>query len=86
MKAYPLSKTQEKVLEALGLTAADFSEAEQIFSELGLVVTSKREGRYTVPVIRVLDRHGGGFNAAGEGVAFDQYPDADFGAIEQWLE
>jgi hypothetical protein len=86
IRAYPTSKTQTTVLSALNLSAANFTEAERIFEELGLVVTSKRQGRATVPVIRVLDRQGGAFNAHGEGVVFDQYPAADFSAIEQWIE
>lgn len=86
MKPYPTSKTQDIVLKALGLTAADFGEAEQIFKRVGLVVTSRRQGRSTMPVIQVLDRKGGAFNAHGEGVEFDQYPAIDTSTIEQWIE
>jgi len=86
MKPYPTSKTQDTVLKALGLSAADFGEAEQIFERLGLVVTSKRQGRQTVPVVQVLDRQGGGFNAHGEGVEFARYPTVDTSKIEQWIE
>ena len=85
-RAYPVGKAQAQVLEALGLTAADFTEANRIFEELGLVVTSKRQGRQSVPVVQVLDRTGGGFNAEGEGETWSQYPGADFSAIEQWIE
>lgn len=86
IRAYPTSNTQITILNALGLHAKNFSEAEQIFSNLGLVVTSKRQGRSTVPVVQVLDRKDGGFNVHGEGVEFDKYPNVDFSALEQWIE
>lgn len=86
MRAHPISKTQATVLSALGLSAANFTEAEQIFGDLGLVVTSARQGRSSVPVIQVLDRQSGGFNAHGEGVNFDKYPDVEVSALEQWIK
>lgn len=85
-RAYPLSKTQSTVLNALNITAGNFNRAEQIFSELGLVVASRRQGRKTIPVITVLDRQGGAFNASGEGEIFTKYPNIDTSAIEQWID
>lgn len=85
MRAYPLGKTQATVLDALNLTAENFNQAEQIFAELGLIVSSKRQGRQTIPVVEVLDRQSGAFNASGEGVIFDRYPNLDTQAIEQWI-
>lgn len=85
-RAYPLSKTQATVLAALNITADNFKQAEQIFAELGLVVSSKRHGRKTIPVVTVLDRQGGAFNASGEGEIFTKYPNIDTSAIEQWID
>jgi len=83
---YPIGKAQQMVLDALGLKANDFSEAEKIFKELGIAVGSKRQGRSSVPVVTVKDRFGGGFNAAREGVIYREHQDHDFSAIEQWIE
>ena len=85
-KSYPVGKAQQMVLDALGLTAKDFSEANQIFEGLGITVGSKREGRSSVPVVTVKDRFGDGFNAAREGVVYREHKDHDFSAIEQWIE
>lgn len=40
-KDYPVGSAQEKVLNALGLTANSFSDAERIFDEIGIEVSSK---------------------------------------------
>ena len=45
---YPVSKGQEKVLAALGLTATGFSDASEKLMNLGLAVTSKRG----TPIVR----------------------------------
>ena len=83
---YPLSKTQETVLKALGMTATGYGDAERQFERLGLVVSSKRQGRATVPVITVKDRESGGFSAGGDGFSFTKYPNIDVTAITQWIE
>ena len=83
---YPVGKAQQMVLDALNLTARDFSEANRIFENLGIVVSSKRQGRRSVPVITVKDRLGGAFNAAGEGVEYREYADVDLSAVAQWVE
>ena len=83
---YPVGKVQQMVLDALNITAKDFSEAERIFKDLGIAVGSKRQGRSSVPVVTVEDRFGGGFNAAREGVVYRKHQDHDFSAIEQWIE
>jgi len=49
-------------------------------------VSSRREGRKSVPVVRVLSRTDGGFNAAGEGVEWKRFEDADFSSISQWIQ
>lgn len=86
MRDYPVGKAQQMVLDALNLTASGSGDANRIFESLGLVVASKRKGRTSVPSITVLDRDGGAFNAEGEGVTWQQYPDADFSNIQQWVE
>ena len=47
-KDYPVSKGQEKVLEALGLTATGYGDADAKLMNLGLAVSSKRG----IPVVR----------------------------------
>lgn len=86
MKGYPVGKAQQQVLTALELTASGFAAAERKFEKLGLVVTSKRQGRKSVPVITILNRETGALNANGEGVAWQQYPDANFENIQHWVE
>lgn len=86
MRDYPVGKAQQMVLDALNLTASGSSDANRIFESLGLIVASKREGRKSVPSITVLDREGGAFNIDGEGETWQQYPDADFTNIQQWIE
>ena len=85
-RSYPIGRAQQMVLDALKLTAKDFSEANRIFESIGIMVSSKRQGRSSVPVITVKDRFGGAFNAAGEGVEFRKYADVDLSAVEQWIE
>lgn len=86
MRDYPVGKAQQMVLDALNITATGHGDADRIFRDLGLAVSSKRQGRKSVPVITVKDRFGGGFNASGEGVEFRQYPNADFSSISKWVE
>jgi len=85
MAEYPVGKAQSMVLKALGKSAATFVEAERIFEELGLVVTSKRQGRETVPVVTVKDRLGGGMTEYGEGETYEAYPEFDTTPIAQWI-
>ena len=82
----PVGKAQQAVLDALNLTASNFAEANQVFESIGIVVSSRREGRKSVPVVRVLSRTDGGFNAAGEGVEWKRFEDADFSSISQWIQ
>lgn len=86
MANYPVGKAQQIVLDALGMTAADHSEASQKFEELGIVVSSRREGRTSVPVVIVKDRFGGGFNAGGDGEEWRNYKDVDLSNISQWIQ
>lgn len=83
-KHYPVGVAQAQVLAALGREAANFDEANAIFDELGLLVTSKRLGRSSVPVVRVLDRCDGGF-LNGDGDAWTRYPTVDLTPLRQWI-
>ena len=85
-RSYPVGAAQQMVLDALNLTARDFSEANRIFENLGIVVSSKRQGRRSVPVITVKSRIGGGFNVADEGVEYRKYHNIDLSAVAQWVE
>lgn len=55
---YPVGKAQRQILDALGVKAYNFQQAEARFAELGIVVASKRVGRASVPVV-TLTRAGG---------------------------
>ena len=85
MRGYPVSKAQQTILDALGIAATDHGDAERIFESLGLVVASERQGRKSIPVVTILDRNDGGFNASGEGVTYEKYPTVNFENIKQWV-
>ena len=51
-RSYPMSKAQATIIEALGITdSINFTQAESIFSELDIIVTSWRDGRKSVPIV-----------------------------------
>ena len=86
MKDYPVSKTQKMVLEALNMAVPEtHREATEVLKEIGLVVSSKRQGRSTVPVVRHA-YYGGGFNAYGEGEEEFCVTNIDTTPIEKWME
>lgn len=85
-KDFPVGKAQQVVLNALGLTADGFIEANKIFADHGLIVGSRREGRASVPVVNLKETSGGGFNDDGEGEAWEiEYKPVDFSKIAQWM-
>ena len=87
MANYPISKTQKMVLDALNLTANDFSDADRIFADHGIVVSSKRVGRATEPVVSRLASHGGGWNPGGDGEEYTvNYKSIDLAPISQWMK
>lgn len=47
-KQFPVGVAQKKVLDALGITATDYQDADKKFMDYGIVVASKRG----VPVVR----------------------------------
>lgn len=86
-RQHPVGKVQSQVLVALDVTVKvnGFQHAEQIFNELGIVVSNRREGRQFVPFVtrRVI---GGGFNAYGEGEeSFELSNCVDLSSISQWM-
>ena len=89
-KDYPLSKTQQTVLNALGLTAQNWHEAEELFAKHGLAVEAKRQGRSYVPQITKLAtiETGGGWNVGGDGESYEithEFEPVDFTEIQQWM-
>lgn len=80
-----VGKAQQEVLNALGLSANNHGHANSIFAEIGITVSSRREGRKSVPVITKYFS-GGGFNAYGEGEeSFSNADGLDLSAISQWM-
>jgi hypothetical protein len=90
-KNYPLSKTQQAVMSALGLTATNWHEAEELFAKYGLAVKAKRQGRQYVPQITNLAtvvETGGGWNAGGDGDSYEitrEFEPVDLSKIQQWM-
>src|SRR4051812_23968529 len=87
-RQYPVGKAQQMVLDALNLTASGSGDADAKFAEIGIVVSSKREGRTSKPQITILSRESGNFNADGEGETWQQYRKltiAEFEAIKIWI-
>ena len=86
MAEYPIGKAQRMVLEALGLNADGFSEAKAMLRDRGLIVTSKRQGRKSVPSIKLMDTEGGAMTAGGDGDSWDiDYKAYDKAAIAEWM-
>ena len=86
MTNYPVGATQQKVLSALGLVATDFSEAEKLFSDLGIEVSGRRVGRTTEPVIRMKNTEIGGWNVGGDGSTGQlKFRNLNLSAIAQWI-
>lgn len=86
-KAFPTSVAQDKVLAALNMTANDFTDAERIFAEIGIVVNSKRVGRSSEPVVSRKDSYGGGWNEGGDGESYRiSYKSTDLTPLAQWMK
>lgn len=86
MAAYPIGSAQRQVLNALNLTAADFTAAEQVFDSIGIVVTSKRVGRSSEPVITMKQTEFGGFNSGGDGESWSKtFKQIDLTPVAQWI-
>jgi len=84
---YPTSVAQNKVLAALGLSASDYAEADRIFADHGLVVSSRRVGRSSEPVISRLATIGGGWSVGGDGESYTiTYKGIDLTPVAQWMK
>ena len=86
-KDYPVGKAQQIILDALGLEASSFQEADEIFEKHGLAVIAVRQGRRSVPQVKRLPRFGGGFNIHGEGEAWEnEYKPVELSKISEYLK
>ena len=86
MRQYPVGKAQQMILDALELTAAGATDAEKIFERLGLVVTSKRQGRKSVPSITRRETETGGMHNGDGWSQTIEFDAVDFDAIAQWMD
>ena len=86
-RQYPVGKAQQQVLSALGIAKCNgHSHAQQIFDALGIVVSSRREGRSSVPVVTKVGA-GGGWNIGGDADGWDAPSKGiDLSAIEKWMD
>jgi len=85
-RQYPVGKAQSIILKVLQIEANNSGHANAIFEAIGIGVGNKRVGRSSVPVVRKLDRSGGGINSEGEGESWDDWaPDFDLSAIQEWM-
>jgi len=81
---YPAGKAQAQVVTALGLPMpASAAQADEMFAYIGITVTSKRQGRTSVPVVtrKVVD----GWNGNGDADEVVNGLDIDFTAISEWM-
>lgn len=86
-KDFPVGAAQEKVLNALGLAATGFSDANRIFDEIGIEVSSKRVGRSSEPVISRKQTSFGGWNPGGDGEEYTvSYKSIDLTPVSQWMK
>jgi hypothetical protein len=89
MADYPVGKAQQMVLDALGVKRASFAGAEMYFEEIGIVVSSKRVGRSSVPVVRLKNRYASAMTEEGEGETWRAYGDLtaeQMAALAPWIE
>ena len=80
-KDFPVGAAQKKVLEALGLSANGFADAERIFDEIGIVVVSKRG----TPQVSRKAQSGSGWSPDGDGDYEARIKVADLSALAQWM-
>lgn len=86
-----VGKAQKMVLDAVspGHTITTWTEANNAFEKIGIVVGSRREGSASVPVITVKNRYGGGFTAGGDGDTWQAYAnltDDQKSALAPWIK
>lgn len=85
-REYPVGKAQEIILNALGLEADSFQEAEQIFNNHGIIVVATRQGRRSVPEVYLLDTVASGF-AGGDGASNEiRFKQFDLELIREWIK
>lgn len=86
MRDYPTSKAQQMVLDALGLTASGYGDAERKFKALGLNVVAVRIGRKSIPAITKLDGGIGGFHNEDGWSGMIEFSQVDLSKVSQWME
>ncbi len=83
---YPVGKAQKMVLDALGVSIDTYDGAEAFFERIGIIVTPVRQGRKSIPSIKMRETVGGGFNAYGEGETYEiDYQHVDLTPLQQWM-
>ncbi len=85
-RQYPVGKAQQMVLDALGLTATGNGHAQEIFKSLGLVVSSKRIGRKSVPSISLIDANVGGMHNGDGWSDTVEFESVDLDKVSQWID
>jgi hypothetical protein len=83
----PPGKAQQIILEALQITADSFGHANAIFYKIGITVLATRQGRHSVPVVRINREIGAARNEGGDFDEWD-YSNAnglDLSAISEWM-
>lgn len=82
---YPTTVAQDKVLQALGLKAENYPQAERILEACGLSVTPVRQGRTSVPSVTLLDGVSGGWLNGDADYATVTPTQIDLTPILQWI-
>jgi hypothetical protein len=86
----PVGTAQKQVLDALGITIKvnGGSHANAIFDALGLVVTSRREGKTSIPVVAEKQYRAGSYAGSSIDENYDGSLDGakiDTAALRQWM-
>jgi len=79
---------QDVILNALGIKAECFGHATEIFKALGIVVHAVRDGRSSVPVVKLIDETHSQQNEYGDydiGM-FKPSEGIDLSAIAEWIK
>lgn len=86
-RPYPTKVYQEKVLDALGISAENSNHADKIFENIGIEVGYKRVGRTTEPVVSIATTVYGGWTDYGDydGGSHTNYKGHDLSKISQWM-
>jgi hypothetical protein len=89
-RVYDVKGYERKVLDALGMQHIKTNvKAEEVWQQLGIEVYYRREGRSTVPTVKILDnRTSAAWNGNGDADAIDRNYNLtaeQYEAIKQWI-